>query len=296
MTADVGRPGGTLGPGNPAPGTGGPGTGGTGTGGRGAGGRGAGGPGTVRGGAAGAARRVLAQTRFETAAVLRNGEQLLLTLVLPVLALVVLLRTEVVPLPEPRPAAAVASALALAVAAQLTSQAIALAFDRRWGVLRMLATTPLGPRGLLAGRLGAVLCVVVVQVLVLLAVAAALGWRPAGGLAVGAAAGGAVLVLLGTAAFVALAMLLGGTLRAEAVLAVANLLWILLAGGGGLLLPLAALPAPVAAVASFLPSGALGEGLRTLAVTGRLDLGAVAVLLVWTVVAGWLAARLFRWD
>ena len=94
-------------------------------------------------------RRVWAQTWFETLAVLRNGEQLLLTMLLSAIALVVLATTELVPLPEPRPAAALGSALAMAVASSFTSQAIAVAFDRRWGVLRMLATTPLGPRGLL---------------------------------------------------------------------------------------------------------------------------------------------------
>ncbi|TRW45768.1 ABC transporter permease [Georgenia yuyongxinii] len=243
------------------------------------------------------ARRVVAQTRFETAAVLRNGEQLLLTFVLPVIALVLLVRTDVVDLPgETRTPAALAGALALAVASTgFTSQAIAVAFDRRWGVLRLLATTPLGRRGLMAGKLGAVACVLAVQTVVLLLVAVLLGWRGegAGPLAV---LGGALLVLLGAAAFVSLALLVGGTLRPEAVLAVANLLWVLMAGGGGLLVPLAALPDPVAAVVALLPPGALGEGLRTLATTGLLDLGAVAVLAVWTAVGTWLATRWFRWD
>src|SRR5690606_25686118 len=128
--------------------------------------------------------------------------------------------------------AALAGVLALAVASTgFTSQAIAVAFDRRWGVLRMLATTPLGPRGLLAGKVGAVLCVLAVQTGVLLAVAVVLGWRPDVG--PGQVLGAAVLMLLGAAAFVALAMLVGGTLRPEAVLAVANLLWVLMAAGGG---------------------------------------------------------------
>ena len=242
------------------------------------------------------ARRALAQLRFETAAVLRNGEQLLLTFVMPVIALVLLVGTEVVALPgETRHPAALAGALALAVASTaFTSQAIAVAFDRRWGVMRMLATTPLGPRGLLAGKLGAVLAVLAVQVLVLVLTAVVLGWRP--GLDPGAVAGTALLVALGSAAFVALAMLVGGTLRPEAVLAVANLLWVLMAAGGGLLTPLGALPGPLPAVVAVLPSGALGEGLRTLATAGTLDLGAVAVLAVWAVVGGALAARWFRWD
>lgn len=243
------------------------------------------------------ARRVLAQTRFEAAAVLRNGEQLLLTFVLPVIALVLLVRTDVVALPGgSRTPAALAGALALAVASTaFTSQAIAVAFDRRWGVLRLLATTPLGTRGLVAGKLGAVVCVLAVQTVVLLGVAVLLGWRGEGAGPV-TVLGGALLILLGAAAFVALAMLVGGTLRPEAVLAVANLLWVLMAGGGGLLVPLATLPDSVAAVVVLLPPGALGEGLRTLATTGSVDLGALAVLAVWTAVGTWLAARWFRWD
>ncbi|WP_240645741.1 ABC transporter permease [Georgenia sp. SYP-B2076] len=242
-------------------------------------------------------RRVAAQARFETVAVLRNGEQLLLTLILPVIALVVLVRVDAAPLPgADRTPAALAGVLSLAVASTaFTSQAIAVAFDRRWGVLRMLATTPLGPRGLLAGKFGAVVAVLVVQTVTLVAVAAGLGWRGHGA-GPGVALGAGVLMLLGAAAFVALAMLVGGTLRPEAVLAVANLLWVLMAAVGGLLLPLSSLPGPLAAVVFLLPSGALGEGMRALATTGSLNLAAVAVLAVWAAGGAWLAARFFRWD
>jgi len=240
-------------------------------------------------------RRVWAQTWFETLAVLRNGEQLLLTLLLPAIALVVLTTTDVVPLPDPRPAAALGGAWAMAVASSFTSQAIAVAFDRRWGVLRMLATTPLGPQGLLAGKLGAVLIVLVVQTGVLGLLALVLGWRPegVGGAQVVAAA---VLMVLGTAAFVAFAMLVGGTLRPEAVLAIANLLFVLMVVGGGLLLPLGLLPAPLDSVMAYLPPGALGEALRTLTTEGLVDLAALAVLAGWAVVGSVLATRAFRWD
>ncbi|HLS50334.1 MAG TPA: hypothetical protein VK024_10110, partial [Actinomycetaceae bacterium] len=124
-------------------------------------------------------QRVRAQVGFETRAVLRNGEQLLLTLLIPLIALAGLLRTDLVALPEPRATVAMAGVVAMAVVATaFTSQAIAIAFDRRWGVLRMLGTTPLGPRGLLLGKLGAVLCVLVVQVVILAGVGVLLGWRP----------------------------------------------------------------------------------------------------------------------
>ncbi len=242
--------------------------------------------------AAPAHRRVLAQAAFETRAILRNGEQLLLTLVLPVLALVLLSRTDVVRLDEADRIGVVApGALALAVVSTaFTSQAIATGFDRRSGVLRLLATTPLGRSGLLAGKILAVLVVEAVQVLVLGAVAMTLGWRPTG---VAAAMG---LLALGTAAFVCLALLIAGTLRAEAVLGVANLIWVLLLAGGGLVLPVDLLPDGLAGVVRLLPSGALGEGLRAVLAGGGLTAGPVLVLVAWTAVGGILAARFLHWD
>ena len=240
-------------------------------------------------------RRVWAQTWFETVAVLRNGEQLLLTIMLPAIALIVLATTDLVPMPQPQPAAALGSALAMAVASSFTSQAIAVAFDRRWGVLRMLATTPLGPRGLLTGKFGAVLMVLVVQTVVLCGIAALLGWRP-GGLGLTQVLAGVVFIVVGGAVFVAFAMLLGGTLRPEAVLALANLLFVLIVMGAGLVLPLDMLPAPLDTAMAFLPPGALGESLRALLTEGSVDLAALGVLAGWGVVGSLLAVRTFRWD
>ncbi len=248
------------------------------------------------GGAAPAVRRVLAQTAFETRAILRNGEQLLITLILPVLLLVALSRTTVVDLgtdATSRVDAVTPGVLALAVmSTAFTSQAIATAFDRRNGVLRLLATTPLGRRGLLAGKVLGVLAVEVVQVLVLGAVALALGWQPD----VGGAGAALLAVLLGTAAFTALALLLAGTLRAEAVLALANLVLVLLAVAGGVVVPADRLPGPLAPLAAALPSGALGEALRSALHDGVVATVPLLILAGWTVALGALAARLFRWS
>ena len=237
-------------------------------------------------------RRVLAHAGFETRAVLRNGEQLLLTLVLPVLLLVGLTRTDLVDLgADDRITVAAPGALALAVlSTAFTSQAIATGFDRRWGVLRLLGTTPLGPDGLLAGKALAVLVVEALQVALLGGIAVGLGWQPTGLLAA------ALVLVLATAAFVALALVVAGTMRTEAVLAVANLLWVVLAFGGGALLPLDLLPDGVAAVAAWLPSGALGDGLRTALSGGGLAIGPVLALLAWAAAGTALAARLFRWS
>jgi len=233
-----------------------------------------------------------AQSGVEMKLALRNGEQVLLTLLIPLALLIGLTWINVVPLPAPRVASVAPSVLALAVlSTAFTSQAISLGFDRRYGVIRRLAATAL-PRWLLvAGRLVAVLGVVGVQLVVLSGTAFALGWRPeAAGLG-----WALLLVVLGCAAFGALGILLGGTLRAEIVLAVANIVWFALLLGGGILLPVAQLPGPLAAVATVLPSGALAEGLHTALMDGRFPgLHPMLVLFGWAVVAAAVAARTVR--
>lgn len=237
-------------------------------------------------------RMLAAQSGVEMRLALRNGEQVLLTLLIPVVLLVGLTLLGIVPLPEPRVATVAPGVLALAVmSTAFTGQAIALGFDRRYGVIRRLAATAL-PRWLLvAGRLVAVLGVVAVQMVVLGAIAVALGWRP-----VSAGIGWAVLlVLLGVAAFGSLGILVGGTLRAEVTLAVANLVWFVLLLAGGIVIPVGQLPGAIGAAAQYLPSGALAEGLRTALATGH-GPGWVPVLVLvgWTVVAGGAAVRTVR--
>jgi ABC-2 type transport system permease protein len=252
---------------------------------------------TPGGGAAPLPRRVLAQAGLDARAVLRNGEQLLLTLVLPVLLLVGLAGS---PFPDLGPGRRIdvlaPGVLALAVlSTAFTGQAIATGFDRRYGVLRMLATTPLGRGGLIAGRVLAVLAVEVLQVAVLGGLAVALGWRPA---PVGVLLAAPALVL-GTVTFVAAGLLLAGTLRSEAVLAGANLAWVLLVALGGVLVPTALMreqAGGLGGLARWLPSGALGDLLRATLGQGRPDLVAVAVLLAWGSVAALAAVRWFRWD
>jgi ABC-2 type transport system permease protein len=239
------------------------------------------------------ARRVAAQARFETRTLLSNGEQLLVSVVLPAMALVGLTVSSVPDLgPGRRIDVAVAGTLALAVVSTaFTGQAIATGFDRRAGVLRLLGTTPLGRAGLLAGKALAVLAVLGVQVVVLGALGLALGWRP-----VAAGLLPALLsLLLGAGAFVALALLLAGTVRAEAVLALANLVWVLLLGLG-LLVPTSQLPGPLDVVARLLPSGALGDALRASLQGEGWPWAHWAVLVAWGVAAGVAAARWFRWS
>ncbi len=251
-------------------------------------------PGTFapRPGAGSPGRMLAAQAGTELRLALRNGEQVLLTLLIPLVLLVGLTLLAVVPLTEPRVAAVAPAVLALAVmSTAFTGQAIAFGFDRRYGVIRRLAATAL-PRWLLvAGRLVAVLGVVAVQMVIIGVVAAVLGWRPA----VAGLGWGLLLVLLGCAAFGALGILLGGTLRAEITLAVANVVWFVLLLAGGIVIPASQLPGPLATLTGYLPSGALAEGLRSALADGAFP-GAqpVLVLLAWAAVAGLLATRLVR--
>lgn len=245
-------------------------------------------------GPAPAARRVIAQAGFEARGLLSHGEQLLVSVVLPLMALIALAITDAPALGTgARIDLATAGALALAIiSTAFTGQAILLGFERRWGVLRMLGTTPLGRDGLLLAKALSVFAVLVVQFLVLGVVAAFLGWRPdpAG------IPGAIVITVLGVLAFASLAALVGGTLRAEAVLALANLLWIVLAAAGGVLIPADRFPEPWSTIVSLLPSSALGDGLRAALVDGAFPTGDIIVLAVWAAVTGLLASRLLRWS
>jgi ABC-2 type transport system permease protein len=236
-------------------------------------------------------RMLLTQARTEFVLTLRNGEQVLLTLLIPLGILVGFTLLKVVPVATPRVDNITPRDLALAVmSTAFTGQAIALGFDRRYGVLKRLAATALPRWSLIAGRMLAVLGVVLVQLVVLGSVAAALSWHPQpAGLAPAA-----LLVLLGTAAFGALGVLLGGALRAEVVLAVANTVWLLLVIAGGIVLSVQALPGPLSTIAAALPSGALAEGLHTALVQGATPWGALGVLLAWAAGAAVLAARTLR--
>ena len=85
--------------------------------------------------------------------------------------------------------------------------------------------------------------------------------------------------------------------RAEATLALANLIYIVLLGIGGVVFPLAKFPAAVQPFLTLLPTGALATGLRSVLAYGAgVPLRDLAVLAVWAVVCIALAARTFRWE
>jgi ABC-2 type transport system permease protein len=245
-------------------------------------------------GAAPPRQRVLAQAHSEISVLMRNGEQLLVAVVLPALVLIGLVQAHSPDLgPARRVDVIMPGVLALAlISSAFTGQAIQTGFDRRYGVLRMLGSTPLGRSGLLIAKAVAALGVIAVQVVVLSVLGVVLGWRPKG---IGALPA-LVFLVVGTATFVALALLLAGLLRAEAVLAVANLVWVLLLAGSAVVVPAHVMPSPLDRIAPWLPSGALGDGLRAAFLHGRLAVVPLVVLLVWFAAAAALVARTFRWS
>ncbi len=248
-------------------------------------------------GAAPLRRMVAAQAVFDARGLLRNGEQLLLTLIIPVLLLTGFSEASVLNLGNgSRVDFLTPGIIALAVmSTAFASQAIATGFERRYGVLKRLGATPLSRSGLVAARTVTMLAIEVLQLVVIAAVAFGIGWRPHGGW--GAAVAVPLLVLAGTAAFSGLGLLMAGTLRAEATLAAANLVYLMLLGLGGVMFPLSKFPPGIRGVLGLLPISALSGGLRSVLQHGTgLPWRDLAILAVWAAGGVVLAARTFHWD
>ena len=237
-----------------------------------------------------------AQTRIEVLMTLRRGESVLLTLGIPVLLLVFFSLVDVLPLPAGVDDAVdflAPGVLALAVlSTSMVGLAIATGFERSYGVLKRLGATPLGRPALLSAKTLSVLVVEAVQVVVLVPVALLLGWSP-DAVGVGAAVGALVL---STAAFCGLGLLMAGTLPALTVLALASGLYLLLLLLCGMVVPLCELPSALRVVAQGLPSTALATILHRSFADVAIDPGPWIVLGVWAVVAPVAAARTFRWE
>ena len=242
--------------------------------------------------------RVIEQGRYETMAMLRNGEQLMLNIIFPIMALIALRFTGLIDeyansVGVSRMDAAVPGVLALCViSTALSGQGIATGFDRRYGVLRFLATTPLGRNGLIMGKCIAVLVVVAIQFTLVAVLGYGLGWRP-DAIAVSRSI---ITMLMGAGAFTALGLLIAGTVRAEATLAIVNIAWVILAGAGGVVFPLKSFPDWYAGVVAWSPSAALGDALRGNFIQHQWLADPHWVLIVWTVVIGFIASRKFKWS
>ena len=240
---------------------------------------------------------VRAQTGMELRLLSRRGENLLVTLGIPVGLLLFFGSVRVLPGLGARPMDfLVPGILALAViSTSFVNLGIATAFERGSGVLKRLGGTPLPRSGLIAAKLAGVLIVEVLQVVVLIGLAVAVfGWQPGAGANLAIAA---LAILLGTGAFAGLGLLMAGTLRPEATLAAANGLYLLLLLIGGIVIPLDQLPGPLAALSRALPASALSDALRIgLGATGGDALTSLVVLLAWGTASVAVASRTFRWE
>jgi ABC-2 type transport system permease protein len=246
--------------------------------------------------AASPARSIVAMTAMELQLVLRRGENLFATVVIPTLVLVLFSSVSILPTDGGRPVEfLLPGSIALAIiATSLVSLGITTAYDRSYGVLKRLGGSPLSRPELIVARILTVLVVEAVQVVLLVGTAVAfLGWT-AGSVSLPLLVGG---LILGTIAFAGLGLLLAGILRAETMLAVANLLFLGFLALGGIIVPVDRLPGPVAAIAHALPATALSDVLRlALGATTGDALSPLILLGVWGAIAVGLAAVTFSWE
>lgn len=238
---------------------------------------------------------VLAQTRAELVLTARRGENVLITVIVPVVLLIFFASLGIVRSGTGRPVDfLLPGMLALAIIATgMVSLGIATAYERYYGVLKRLGASPLPRGGLIAAKALSVLALEVAQVALLVVVAAVVyGWRPHG------SPGTALLaLLLGTLAFSGLGLAMAGGLRAEATLAGANGLYLLFLLLSDAVLPLDHLPGPVQDLARALPAAALTDALRAALTAGAaFPGGPIAVLAAWTLLAFGVAARTFKWE
>jgi ABC-2 type transport system permease protein len=238
-------------------------------------------------------RALVAQSRIELLLTIRRAESLLVTLGIPLGILVFFSKVDAVTDLKRPVDFLVPGILALAVmSTAMVSLGIATGYERRYGVLKRLGSTPLSRAGLLAAKTTNVLVIELVQAAVIIAVGLALGWSTSARILPAV-----VLLLVGTVAFAGIGLLMAGTLRAEANLALSNALFLVLLFLGGMAYPLSRLPGALRTIAEGLPAAALAEAVRdVLSPTHAFPLGHVLVLLAWAIGAPIVAALVFSWE
>ncbi|MDH3306860.1 MAG: ABC transporter permease [Acidimicrobiia bacterium] len=230
------------------------------------------------------------QTRMELLLTLRRGEAVLLTLVIPVGLLLFFGSTGLFDITVEF---LVPGLLTLSIiSSAFVSMAIATGYERKFLVLKRLGVTPLPRWILIAAKSVSVAVIEVVQFVLVAGIAVlALDWEPAFHVGWGAAG-----LALGTSAFIGSAMLLAGTMRAEATLALSNGLYVVFLGLGDVIVPIAALPAALQTVARILPGAPLAAVMRGAASGAEVGSASVWSLVLWAIAAPLLATRVFTWQ
>lgn len=241
-------------------------------------------------------RALLAQTRSELTLSLRNGEQLLVNIAIPLLLLVFFSTVKVLPIPgdvEHRVDFLAPGIIALAVMSNaMVALAIGTGFERHYKVLKRLGATPLGRGRWVLAKIGMVKILLVIQIALIVLASFVLGWSPGGSpwLTIPA-------VVLGAFAFGGIGLLMAGTLRGTVTLALANGLYLLLLLLGGMIIPFSEMPGALGAVGKVLPSGALSQVMQSCLRDGAPSAGSSWIILaVWAVAAPLAAVKYFRWE
>ena len=234
------------------------------------------------------------QLRQELTVMARNGEQLLLLIGIPVLLLVFFSQTNVLPTDGlANIDFLMPGILSLAImSTAMVSLGIATGFERSYGVLKRLGTTPLGTKRLVAAKVVATCCIEITQLLALVAVGLILGWSPS---SINLPSLLLALVL-GTSCFAGLGLIMAGRLRAEINLAAQNGLYLVLLLLGGILIPNSELPKSIAWLAEVLPSSLLSELLRGIFGNNELKISDLASLAIWAIGACLVAVFSFKWS
>ena len=233
------------------------------------------------------------QLRQELTVMIRNGEQLLLLVVIPVMLLVFFSQTDFLSTSgENKIDFLLPGILSLAViSTAMVSLGIATGFERSYGVLRRLGTTPLGTRRLVAAKMSAICIIEIAQLVMLIVVGLLLGWNPnqINLLQI------LLFLILGTTCFAGIGLTLAGRLRAEVNLAAQNGLYFVFLLLGGIFVESDELPATLSQISAFSPSSLLSGLLRD-SFNNTVVLADAIALSAWTIAACALAVTSFKWS
>lgn len=235
--------------------------------------------------------QVWSHARMESGLILRNGEQLILTVLFP-LAILVGGKYLGPRLGMDFQTLAPSVLGVVAWSSGLTTLAIATGFERRYNVLERLSATPLGKDGILLGKGLSIAMITLGQVLGLVIVALLLGWRPATAPLPWIVT--IVTCFVALASFIALGLAIAGSLRPETTLAVANLLFVI-GVPLGIVIPVSAFPEALQWLVGALPTAAIGEALRA-GGAGEIVWLPLLVAACWAVAGAALARRVFQWT